>query len=167
VGRLETQKGIFRGIDELSKIDSRFRFKVVGKGRHKDGIKSLCKELNIDVRFLGFVSDDQLIREYAEADLLLLPSYYEGFPIVGLEAAGSGLPIISFDDSRVGEMVCTENAKLLGRREGDLARAIEILLSNNNLYNRISAKNQRRVKEKFTAESMCSKYLEKYRELKK
>ena len=67
---------------------------LIGKGELEKNILTLCMQLGIQdsVRFLGVRED---IAELMQAfDLFLLPSFYEGFPVVGVEAQAAGLPCL-------------------------------------------------------------------------
>lgn len=67
---------------------------LVGQGELEKNILNLCMQLGIQdsVRFLGVRDDiDQLMQAF---DLFLLPSFYEGFPVVGVEAQAAGLPCL-------------------------------------------------------------------------
>ncbi len=94
VGKLEKVKGI----DFLIEIIKRFplkewKFTIVGKGPLLEKAK---KELySYNVVFKGEVVNPK--KEYREADIFILTSRKEGFPMVLLEAKSFGLPIVSFD----------------------------------------------------------------------
>lgn len=70
---------------------------LVGQGELQQEVRCLCEtfELGESVRFLG-VRDD-VARLMQAFDLLLLPSLYEGFPVVGVEAQAAGLPCLMSD----------------------------------------------------------------------
>ena len=63
----------------------------------KSGVKSV-KELNLDdnVKFLGQINDANEL--YQAFDVFLLPSLYEGLPVVGVEAQATGLLCVFSDD---------------------------------------------------------------------
>jgi glycosyltransferase involved in cell wall biosynthesis len=58
-----------------------------------------------DVKFLGYISDDDMNRLYAGASLFVFPSIYEGFGIPPLEAMASGTPVITSNVSSLPEVV--------------------------------------------------------------
>ena len=60
-------------------------------------VKMLCKELEVDdlVVFLGKKSQETLPYYYSAADVLIMPSYYESFGMVALEAMACGTPVIA------------------------------------------------------------------------
>lgn len=61
--------------------------------------------LNSQIRFLGRVSDEDLIRYYSNAIAFIFPSFYEGFGIPVLEAQACGCPVISSDCSSLPEVL--------------------------------------------------------------
>lgn len=84
----------------------------VGEGPTKELVMELVKSLGIEdnVRFLGVRSD---INELMQAmDLFLLPSLFEGLPVVGIEAQASGLPCL-FSDAVTNEVCLLENSRRL------------------------------------------------------
>ena len=79
-----------------------FRYTIVGDGHDRTRLEALAKELQLSdrVRFTGFVSRDELLDVYAHSDLMVLtssaiPGSHEGFGIVYLEAAASGVPSLA------------------------------------------------------------------------
>lgn len=98
VGRLSKQKGLgylFRALSNLE--DKNWRLDIYGYGPLEEELKQLSRTLFIEskVLFHGVSSDMPAV--YQNADLLLLPSLYEGMPNVVLEAMASGLPVIATD----------------------------------------------------------------------
>jgi phosphatidylinositol alpha-1,6-mannosyltransferase len=86
----------------LQKERYAFRYTVVGDGHDRPRLEALANELQLEdrVRFTGFVSREELLDIYAHADLMVLassaiPGSHEGFGIVYLEAAASGVPSLA------------------------------------------------------------------------
>jgi D-inositol-3-phosphate glycosyltransferase len=105
VGRIEPLKGIDVLLRAVSHIDGRFRVLVIG-GDGKDlarrsELASLAADLGIagKVTFLDAVPHDQLPLYYNAADVCVVPSYYESFGLVAVEAMACGVPVVA---SRVG-----------------------------------------------------------------
>ncbi|MFH1202125.1 MAG: glycosyltransferase family 4 protein [Candidatus Omnitrophota bacterium] len=96
VGRLDARKGIdilFYSFKEvLKKIKAKLT--IVGEGREKNKLLNLANFLSIPVEFLGRIQHESLLEVYNEADLFVLPSFYEGVPLVALEAMACGVPTI-------------------------------------------------------------------------
>ena len=168
VGRLVAQKGIFLGIEALSRIKKKeFNFLVVGKGPLRNKLNQYARKKGIPVKFLGYVKNDELYRIYSNSDILLMPSFYEGLPTVGIEGAGSGLPIVAFDGARVEDIVCKENKEFIVRT-GDikaLSECIEYLLDNDKERKNIGRKNRKNVLKNFNSEKMAKEYIKIYKEV--
>jgi D-inositol-3-phosphate glycosyltransferase len=105
VGRIEPLKGIDVLLRAVSHIDGRFRVLVIG-GDGKDlarkaELAALAAELRIadKVTFLDAVPHGDLPLYYNAADICVVPSYYESFGLVAVEAMACGIPVIA---SRVG-----------------------------------------------------------------
>jgi D-inositol-3-phosphate glycosyltransferase len=105
VGRIEPLKGIDVLLRAVSNIDGRFRVLVIG-GDGKDlarkaELATLAAELGIadKVTFFDAVPHAELPLYYNAADICVVPSYYESFGLVAVEAMACGVPVIA---SRVG-----------------------------------------------------------------
>ena len=105
VSRLsEPRKNVDRVLHALSVLKDRhdFRYTVVGDGYDRARLEALASDLQLRerVRFTGYVSRDELLDIYAHSDLMVLASAvtrdsHEGFGIVYLEAAASGVPSLA------------------------------------------------------------------------
>lgn len=105
VGRIEPLKGIDVLLRAVSHLDGDFRALVIG-GDGKDlarkrELAALSTQLGREekVAFLDAVPHDQLPLYYNAADVCVVPSYYESFGLVAVEAMACGIPVIA---SRVG-----------------------------------------------------------------
>ncbi|MCW1296758.1 MAG: glycosyltransferase family 4 protein [Candidatus Parvarchaeota archaeon] len=110
VGRLTEQKGVEYLIYALLPIFKKYKklkLYVVGKGHLKKSLEKLTELLGIkrNVKFLGFVSDEKLVEYYKGAKLLAMPSLYEPFGIVALEAMKYKVPTIISKRAGVVEML--------------------------------------------------------------
>jgi D-inositol-3-phosphate glycosyltransferase len=101
VGRLHERKGIDKLLKSFSKVikeEPEAILKIVGSGEDEGRLKGLAKKLKLDeknVKFLGFVPEKKLPEVYSSSSIFVLPSYYEGFGIVLIEAMSAGLPLVS------------------------------------------------------------------------
>lgn len=115
VGRLTYQKnpkGVIDILEETLKKEKNVILLSVGTGDMIEEVKKYAKAKNVAeyVRFLGVRHD---VNEIMQAsDVFILPSFYEGLPIVGIEAQASGLPCI-FSDCVTSETDITGNCQFL------------------------------------------------------
>ncbi|MHB8104799.1 MAG: glycosyltransferase [Dehalococcoidales bacterium] len=105
VGRIDPLKGIDKLIKTipLLKTDETLKLVVVGGDENSrtelDELKKLAATLNIQdsVDFRGLVKQEQLPYFYSAADVCVVPSYYESFGMVPLEALACGTPVVATD----------------------------------------------------------------------
>jgi glycogen(starch) synthase len=109
-GRLEWEKGVQDLLAALPRIRRRrpgTRLVIAGKGRHSGELIEQAKKLRIRraVNFVGHLSDRELRAVLAAADAVVLPSRYEPFGIVALEAAAAMAPLVASTAGGLGEVV--------------------------------------------------------------
>ena len=135
VGRFMKQKNhkflldIFK---EVLIIDSNVVLVLLGDGELFSEMKEYAKELSVadSVVFIGNVGNAN--EWYSAFDLFILPSVWEGLPVVGVEAQASGLPCI-FSDSITREIAITDKAQFISLKDDKQVWVNAIL---NNLANR-------------------------------
>lgn len=134
-GRLVYEKGFQLALEALPRIIrdlGNVRFVVAGSGTHEHELREQARELGLDAHgtFLGWVDDQQLHSLYAVADLCVIPSIYEPFGLVALEAMASGCVCIVADTGGLREIV-PESAGLrfTARDSAALGEAIERALT--------------------------------------
>jgi L-malate glycosyltransferase len=137
---------------------------LLGNGAGIETIRQMVKEkgLEDDVYFLG--SNNNIDQYVSSADLLLLPSSQESFGLAALEAMAYGVPVVASNVGGLPELIVHGESGFLapvGHVEtmGDMA--IE-LLSNSELYQKISEQCQTRAREKFSVSKIYPRYLELY-----
>src|SRR5690625_2886543 len=111
VARLEPVKGhqiALKAFSEIVKVRKKCRLILLGDGSLKKDLEDLSAQLGIsdEVQFLGYRNDVE--RFYQLADVTLLTSYSEGFPLVLLESAREKTPVISTNVGSVGELIRDE-----------------------------------------------------------
>jgi glycogen synthase len=145
VGRLVYEKGFQLALDALPKVIEQVgdvRFLVAGSGTHEAELKAQSQRLGLDEHgtFLGWIGDDVLHSLYRIADLCVVPSIYEPFGLVALEAMASGCPCIVADTGGLREVVPVGERVGLRFNGGDaehLGVMIERLLVDDRLRDRL------------------------------
>jgi glycogen(starch) synthase len=110
VGRLVYEKGFQVALDALPQVIrrcGRVRFLVAGSGTHELQLRRQARRLGLREHgtFVGWIGDDVLHSLYRIADLCVVPSIYEPFGLVALEAMASGCPCIVADTGGLREVV--------------------------------------------------------------
>ena len=102
---------------------------LLGDGELLDSMKQKAKDLKIDksVLFLGNVSN--VNEMYQAMDIFLLPSLFEGLPVVGIEAQAAGLKCI-MSDTITNEVAVTDNVKFLNLKKDSLEEWTDEILKN-------------------------------------
>jgi glycosyltransferase involved in cell wall biosynthesis len=144
------------------------RFLWVGEGPLKPEMEEAVAALGLDdrVRFLGQRSDVAALM--AAADLFVLPSMFEGLPLVALEAMAAGLPVVGTRVCGTDEVVVDgETGRLVeGGHAPALADAVSEVLADPSLAARWGAAGRRRVADEFTAARMARETLAVYETLR-
>lgn len=100
VGRFTRQKNpifIVDIVDELSKMGIEFTFWWFGNGELEPEVHKYAHEKGVDkyIKFWG--ANPKVMDYYSAADIFILPSLYEGLPVVGIEAQVAALPVLLAD----------------------------------------------------------------------
>jgi len=103
VGRLAAIKNIFSLIDAVKGTE--YGVDIIGDGDLKDILKKYSRQNQVDVRFLGTVSHDELPVVINKYNLYILCSYHEGSPKALLEAMSCGLAVIGTDVPGIREVI--------------------------------------------------------------
>jgi glycogen synthase len=146
VGRLVYEKGFQLALEALPGLIERLgdvRFIVAGSGTAEQELREQARELGLDPygTFLGWIGDDVLHSLYRIADLTVVPSIYEPFGLVALEAMASGCPCLVADTGGLREVVPHEDVGLRfrSRDPASLAAMAERLLTDAELRERLVA----------------------------
>ncbi|MEZ5074530.1 MAG: glycosyltransferase family 4 protein [Solirubrobacterales bacterium] len=110
IGRLVYEKGFQIALEAMPELIERVpgtRFLVAGSGTHESELKKQATDLGLmdHGTFLGWIGDDVLHLLYRIADVCVVPSIYEPFGLVALEAMASGCPCIVADTGGLREVV--------------------------------------------------------------
>lgn len=151
VGTVQPRKNyerLIRALAALPKPLSDTRLVIAGgRGWLQDPIHQAVAELKLGdrVQFLGFADDADLPALYSGAALVAYPSLYEGFGIPILEGFACGTPVLTADNSSLGE-VAGDAALIVDPREVDSIRdGLERLLTDGALRDRLIVAGRERV----------------------
>jgi glycogen(starch) synthase len=146
VGRLVYEKGFQIALDALPHVirrAGRVRFLVAGSGTHETELRKQAVRLRLmrHGRFEGWIGDDVLHSLYRIADLCVVPSIYEPFGLVALEAMASGCACIVADTGGLREVVPNSDVGLRFRSRDPRALAVMMqrVLTDDELRDRLVA----------------------------
>jgi len=170
VGRIAPQKAVgdlITACDLLQHVEPRLRTLVVGDGPLLDRCRATAHEFQLDprVKFLGHRAD--VPRLLAAADMLVLPSVYEGLPNVVLEAMRSRKPVVATAaPGTVGLVVDGETGRLVPIHDPvALATAIRDLARDRPRARRMGEAGRARVESEYRAATMVERFARLYEEI--
>jgi len=108
--------GIIRGVKSILANRQDFRFSFIGDGMDFENMRALAKELDIDeshLEFKGLLEKEALVKEYIQADFMIINSHYENMPVVINEAFACGLPVLSTDVGGINEHLDSSRGRLM------------------------------------------------------
>lgn len=165
-GRLEPQKGFdvllraFRDVEDATLV-------LIGDGSEREQLRSLASSLELDDRIVWQEWSDD-VRSYLPAfDIFVLPSRFEGFPLVVLEALLAETAVVATNVGSVPEAVRHEETGLLVPPDdaAALAAAMRRLLADADLRRSLGGRGRRLVLDRFTAQHMAHSFRAIYNEL--
>lgn len=167
VGRLDRY---YKGHDHLletaamlKRINLSFKMRFVGGGKKLNFFRDETKRLGVEdcVRFLGTISDDQLLQEFAQASIFAMPSNGEGFGLVYLQAMANGLPCICADGDAAKEVVLHEETGMVVPYANSeaLADALRSLIENPELRRQYGEAGRKRYQTYFTESAFKERFL--------
>lgn len=145
VGRLVYEKGFQLALQALPQLQAELgniRFLVAGSGTHEQQLKQQADQLGLSElgSFLGWIDDGMLHSLYRISDLCVVPSIYEPFGLVALEAMASGCPCIVSDTGGLREVVPGDESvglRFAARDSSSLAAMVTRLLTEDELRERL------------------------------
>jgi glycogen(starch) synthase len=152
IGRLVYEKGFQLALEAMPRLIESVpgtRFLVAGSGTHEEELKRQAAELGLTEHgtFLGWIGDDVLHSLYRIADVCVVPSIYEPFGLVALEAMASDCPCIVADTGGLREVVPHNGAGLRFRARDHeaLGEMVERVLTDPILRDRLVAEGSEHV----------------------
>jgi glycosyltransferase involved in cell wall biosynthesis len=168
VGRLSQAKGIdilLKAVKILKNKYSKYlKIAIVGDGPLKENLNNLAVELGVngEVKFLGVRKDIEELM--VSSKIFIIPSRWEGLPMVVLEAMSRGMSIIATTVGGIPEVIKNGKEGILISPEDPetLAQAINNLLENEELQEKLSQAAYEKVREKYSIEAYSTNMLDFY-----
>ncbi|MGI0079596.1 MAG: glycosyltransferase family 4 protein [Nitrososphaerales archaeon] len=171
VGRLTHQKGcefLIRAIPSVAKFHNS-RLIVVGDGYMRGELEREAGRTGEGWRtqFTGFIPDSEVRDLMLSSDLMAIPSIYEPFGVVALEAMAAGLPVVASDVDGLAEIVKHEENGILvyPRDPSSISWGISRLISDPQNARRLVGNAKRDVQIKYTWDAVAKLTLEGYRRI--
>jgi glycogen(starch) synthase len=155
VGRLVYEKGIHVLINAVPKVLEKInaKFLIVGSGYMKEQLLNIVRSMKLEhkVLFMGFVDEQTLLGLQKCADVSVVPSLFEPFGIVALEAMAAKSPVVVSDTGGLSEIVEHDvtGFKAYPNNPDSLAWGLTKLLLDENYRNYIIEKAYQKIQEKY------------------
>ncbi|CAN5576791.1 glycosyltransferase family 4 protein [soil metagenome] len=165
-------KGLSYLLEAMAKLRTErndIRLTIIGKpreGASNDLIDKLGLRPHID--FVSGVPDERIVELYAEAELAVVPSLYEGFSLPAIEAMATGICLVATDGGALPEVTGKDGETVLQCKAGDvdaLAATIRRGLDDADLRARIGEAGRRRVVERWSWKHCAQLTVDQYREV--
>ncbi len=170
VGRIVREKGIFTLIEAFDELRNRGKdvsLVFVGEGPMKEDLAKeiLWRRLSDRVRLAGFVDERRLVSLYNSSDAFVLPSHYEPFGMVALEAMASRVPVVVSDVGGLSEIVedGITGVKVPASDSRALAEGILRVLEGRELSAQLKENAYRMVQERYRWDIIAEKTIGAYR----
>ncbi len=164
-------KGLSYLLEALAKIRTERDVHLTIIGRPREGANAdLIRKLGLTdcITHVSGVSDERIVELYAESELAVVPSLYEGFSLPAIEAMSTGICLVATTGGALPEVTGEDNDTVLSCPAGDaeaLAASIRRGLDNAELRNRIGAAGRTRVVERWSWKHCAQLTVDQYREV--
>ena len=164
-------KGLSYLLEALAKIRTERDVHLTIIGRPREGANAdLIRKLGLTdcITHVSGVSDERIVELYAESELAVVPSLYEGFSLPAIEAMSTGICLVATTGGALPEVTGIDNDTVLSCPAGDaeaLAASIRRGLDNAELRNRIGAAGRTRVVERWSWKHCAQLTVDQYREV--
>jgi glycosyltransferase involved in cell wall biosynthesis len=165
VGWLDREKGVAELLEACRELASRHRFTLylAGEGNMSEAGRAFVAAhgLEASVVFCGWLQEEQLREQYAEADVFVLPSWSEGLPVVLIEAMAAALAIVITPVGNVRDAVEDGTSALLVPPRDPLAlrAALERLLTDGQLRAALGTAAHQVAAREFGVETAIDRFL--------
>ncbi|MFH1426543.1 MAG: glycosyltransferase family 4 protein [Candidatus Kerfeldbacteria bacterium] len=167
VGRLEPVKGHAELLAALPKVKNDYRLRIVGSGSLREKLEQQVADLGLQGRVTFENAREDVEQVYAEADIVAVPSWWEGLGLVAIEALASGCAVLASNVEGLHDVVHDEETGLLvDMNDPDaVASKLDRLLEDADLRFALTTKGQQHVKTLYSLDAMVGAYTTLYNEL--
>jgi len=172
VGRLAPRKGVhylLQAMPHIIKCFPKTKLVVVGTGPLGNYLRDLSKRLGLQnsVIFRGYVSEEEIRELHASADVVVVPSIFEGCPLVLLEAMAAGKPVVASAVQGISEIVKPNFSGLLVKPSNihEIEHAVIHLIEHKSFAEYLGQNARQTVMKDYNWEKIARRTLEVYEEL--
>ena len=164
-------KGLSYLLEAMAKLRTERDVTLTIIGKPREGASAdLIDKLGLrpHIEFVSGVSDERIVELYAEAELAVVPSLYEGFSLPAIEAMSTGICLVATDGGALPEVTGRDGDTVLQCKAGDVEALVTALrrgLDAADLRARIGAAGRQRVVERWSWKHCAQLTVDQYREV--
>jgi glycosyltransferase involved in cell wall biosynthesis len=164
-------KGLSYLLEAVAKLRTERDVTLTIIGKPRDGASNeLIDQLGLrpHIEFVNGVPDERIVELYAEAELAVVPSLYEGFSLPAIEAMSTGICLVATDGGALPEVTGRDGDTVLQCKAGDVDALVSVIrrgLDDSELRARVGAAGRRRVVERWSWVHCARLTVEQYREV--
>ena len=165
-----TMKGLSFLLEAVAKLrtERHVELTIIGKAKADSAASRAITELGLAeaVTFVSGVSDRRIVELYAEAELAVVPSLYEGFSLPAIEAMSCGVPLVATTGGALPEVAGTHGETCFLTEPGDaeaLAAVLQHALDHPDARARVGKAGRRRVVNQWSWRHTAERTVEQYR----
>ena len=165
----QPMKGLVHLIEAVAKLRTErdVTLVVIGKHKKRGPVATAIDRFGVEgaIEFKSGLDYLDLVKEYAAAEVAVVPSLYEGFSLPAIEAMSCGVPLVTTTGGALPEVVGTDGDCSLHVRPGDagdMASAIGRLLDNVELRTSLGARGRERAKSRYTWQAAARATVDEY-----
>jgi N-acetyl-alpha-D-glucosaminyl L-malate synthase BshA len=166
--RLVKKNGVDLLIESMNQLDPELEAKlvIIGNGPEKEVLKTQAENVKIhDIEFIDFTDFPNYVKMLNACDLYVVPSRWEGFGMVVLEAWASGTPVIGTKVGGIPEIINDKvNGILVQAKPAELAKGMESVLQNSGYQSKLTRNATEKLNGYFTWPRARAEWLELYSE---
>lgn len=170
VGRLHLQKGyeyLIKSAEKILENNPNVRFVIAGDGELKNELNELAKSVGVENVFTFLGNQNDIASVIKQFDVFVLPSLWEGLPLVLLEAMAAKKPIVATNVNGISEIIESDKTGILvpPHDSDKLADGIIKMINDRNLQNFVVQEGFKKVNEEFNVVSMVKKTEDLYQSI--
>jgi MMP alpha-(1->4)-mannosyltransferase len=164
-------KGLSYLLEAMAKLRTERDVTLTIIGTPRNGASNdLIDQLGLrpHIEFVSGVSDERIVELYAEAQLAVVPSLYEGFSLPAIEAMSTGICLVATDGGALPEVTGRDGDTVLQCRAGDVDHLVSVIrrgLDDSELRERVGEAGRRRVVERWSWKHCAKQTVDQYREV--
>lgn len=171
VAELHERKGLKYLIKAVSEVKEKYpniKLVIVGEGPDRKNLENLIKDLKLENHVILLGRKKEVPKLLKSSNIFVLPSRREAFGLVNLEAMITPLPIIASAVGGIPEIIKDGETGILVKPEDEkeLAQALETLIADSSLREKMANNGFLRVKKNFSAQKMAQEYEKLYSQTK-